>query len=352
MLKYPRSPCCTALPALAMGLTACATSGRATQDSGEGFADTGSDGGNTSGSLPNGAGGDDSSGPILITLEDGEADAGRPPKCDDAGHCSCMNIASIGKPGHYGAGNDNTDAFTGWLNTQSSASVDMYMTKPMITPAFLANYDVLIIQWLTDSNSGPYWTFAASEVTALKAWVDAGGGLVTLSGYDSSSQEVTPLNQILSFTDISYNMDDVLGACNGNSLCYCWGNSVPLSGWGATVIGQNITQVGAFHGHSINAASATVDCPNPGSTTAFAVHETVGSGHVVAFADEWVTYTSQWLGTSSATTGTMFTDPNNPCYQKSAAQVFQVPQFWYNVLKFAASATHCKFTIMEPSIIQ
>jgi hypothetical protein len=46
----------------------------------------------------------------------------------------------------------------------------------------------------------------------------------------------------------------------------------------------------------------------------------------------------------------MFTNMYDPCYQKSAAQVFQIPQFWYNAIKYAASSVAC-FTIMNPGII-
>jgi hypothetical protein len=282
----------------------------------------------------------------------GPSDAGRPPRCDDAGHCTCITIASIGLPGHYGApGGDNTDSFTSWLDTQSSASVDMYTTQPAITPAFLAAYDVVILQWMTAGNGGPYWTFSASEVADVEAWVRSGGGIVALSGYDSSSAEVVPLNQLLSFTDISYNMDNVLTTCPNNDPCYCWGNSVPLGGWVSDVIGLNIVQVGASWGRSINPGSATVDCPSPGTSTVFAAHEAIGLGHVVAYTDEWVTYTSQWLGTANANMGAAFTDASSPCYAKSAAEVFQVPQFWYNVLKYAASAAACPLTITNPTVI-
>ena len=137
--------------------------------------------------------------------------------CDEAGQCACVRIASIGLPGHYGVAGDDTTAFTDWLSSKSTATVDMYTTQPTLTPDFLAQYDVLIIQWLTDSNSGPYWSFSSDEVNALQAWVQGGGGLITLSGYDSNSEEVTPLNQLLSFTDISYNPDTVLGTCPGRS---------------------------------------------------------------------------------------------------------------------------------------
>src|SRR5258708_1687943 len=71
-------------------------------------------------------------------------DAGHAPMCDDAGNCSCVNIASIGKPGHYGATGDNTTVFTDWLNSKSSAVVDLYATHPTLTQNFLSKYDVLI----------------------------------------------------------------------------------------------------------------------------------------------------------------------------------------------------------------
>jgi hypothetical protein len=303
-------------------------------------------------------GGDDSGGFVTTDPRANGSDAGRPPKCDDAGNCSCINIASIGRPAHYGVAglnSDNTNAFTDWLNANSSASVDMYMTHPTITADFLAKYDVLLIQWLTDSNTGPYWTFSDDEINTLKKWVNDGGGLITLSGYDMNAEEVTPLNRLLSFTDISYDKDNVLPGCamdGGTSLCYCWGNPVPLGGWMPGPIGQNVTQVGAFYGRSIRPGNATVDCSDPATSKVYAAHEVVGKGHVFAYTDEWVTYSSQWLGTSSVNASAMYTDPNNPCYMKSAADVFQVPQLWYNVIKWEASGTQCIFKIRDPGIIQ
>jgi hypothetical protein len=265
-----------------------------------------------------------------------------------------VRIASIGQPAHYGVAgpnSDNTTALTTWLNSKSSAAVDMYVTHPVLTAGFLGKYDVLIVQWLTDSNTGPYWTFGDDEVAALGTWVNEGGGLITLSGYDSNPEEVVPLNRLLSFSDISYNMEDVLAACpaSGSNLCYCWGNSVPLGGWTAGPIGKNVTEVGALHGRSINPGSAMVDCSD--ASHVYAAHEVVGKGRVAAYTDEWVTYSSQWLGTSPVNNAAMYTDRNNPCYGKSAASVFQVPQFWYNVIGWAAS-TKCMFTIQDPGIIQ
>jgi hypothetical protein len=269
-----------------------------------------------------------------------DSKAPRPQRCDDAGRCTCFNIASIGLPGHTGFQNgmDSTTAFTDYLNAQSSANVDMFTTRPTLDATFLAQYDVLIIQWLVDGVSGEdgtgYWTFSADEIQALDTWVKAGGGLITLSGYDAQAQEVTPLNQIVQgVTDMSYGTTDVLG--NVSSSNYCLGESDPLGGWvQSTPLGKYISEVGAFHGRPITAgAKAVVDCTD--GSNVYAAHEDVGQGHVFAYADEWVTYTSQWFGI----------DAGGNCADASANVVYQVPQFWYNAISYASQATQCPFML-------
>jgi hypothetical protein len=320
--------------ALAVTVAACAATGSHSPSTGEspGAGPSGDDtGGSPMGTFATEAG----------TPEDGKAP--RAQRCDDAGRCTCFNIASIGLPGHTGfqGGMDSTTAFTDWLNAQSSANVDMYTTRPTLDAEFLAKYDVLIIQWLVDGVSGEdgtgYWTFTPAETQALDTWVKAGGGLITLSGYDAQSQEVTPLNQLVqAVTDMSYGTADVLGTVSASN--YCLGESDPLGGWVQTTpIGKYIDEVGAFHGRPITpGAMATVDCTD--GTNVYAAHEDVGQGHVFAYADEWVTYTSQWFGI----------DAGGNCADASANVVYQVPQFWYNAISYASQATECPFTLAGP----
>ncbi len=339
--SVPRAATLSAL--LAVTVAACAAKG--THDpagigAGPGGDDTGDPGGSSSGG---------SSGSIgTFTNEAGPSEDGkapRPQRCDDAGRCTCFNIASIGLPGHTGFQNgmDSTTAFTDYLNAQSSANVDMYTTRPTLDADFLAKYDVLIIQWLVDGVSGEdgtgYWTFSADEVQALDTWVKAGGGLITLSGYDAQTQEVTPLNQLVQgTTDMSYGTADVLGTVSTSN--YCLGESDPLGGWvQSTPVGKYITEVGAFHGRPITAGpKAVVDCTD--GSNVYAAHEDVGQGHVFAYADEWVTYTSQWFGI----------DAGGNCADASANVVYQVPQFWYNAISYASQATQCPFTLAGPII--
>jgi hypothetical protein len=319
-----------------VAVVACAATGTHDPAAGSGSGPGGSgsgggDPGGSSGSFVNPA----------TAAEDGKAP--RAQRCDDAGRCTCFNIASIGLPGHTGfqGGMDSTTAFTDWLNTQSSASVDIYTARPTLDADFLDRYDVVIVQWLVDGVSGEdgtgYWSFTPAETAALDAWVRAGGGLITLSGYDAQAQEVTPLNQLVqATTDMSYGTADVLGTVSTSN--YCLGESDPLGGWVQTTpIGKHIDEVGAFHGRPINAGSkAVIDCTD--GANVYAAHEDVGQGHVFAFADEWVTYTSQWFGI----------DAGGNCADASADRVYQVPQFWYNAITYASQATACPFTLNAP----
>jgi hypothetical protein len=354
----------------------CATStGNSSFSSGNGI----NGGNNTNNGLGSGVNGsNDSQGLGSINMNTSSADGGRAKRCDDAGHCSCFNIASLGYGGATGAnfgnttgGSDNTAQFISYLNSQSSTTVaqvgcgtDVGCTqpaKPTIDANFLSQYDVLIIQWLTNAetqvvmNGKPvgyqgngYWSLSQDELNALKTWVQGGGGIITLSGYDYQSDEINPVNQILgALTDIQYTTTDTFGMTETGNQYFCLGDSNIVSGWAGApdVLGENISEVGAFHGRAIMAGSnAVVDCRDSNYGVC-AAHEDVGMGHVYVYTDEWVTYTSQWAPT---------TQPANYCNTDGSTAnggfpavqfAYQVPQFWYNAISYASEATMCPFTL-------
>jgi hypothetical protein len=114
-------------------------------------------------------------------------------------------------------------------------------------------------------------------------------------------------------------------------------------------VGAHVKDVGAYEGRSIQSSSASVDSTD--GTSKYAVHEGVGKGHVVVYGDEWITYTGEWTGAATCLNSSSFTNMYDPCYQKSPAQIFQISQFWYNAIKYAASSVSC-FEIRDPSILQ
>jgi hypothetical protein len=236
-----------------------------------------------------------------------------------------------------------------YLNQNSSAAVDLYTSKPMLTSDFLAQYDVIILQGLFDGacdasvnyTNTNLWGFGSDELGALKAWLTAGGGLITLSGFLANSSEVQPVNAVLGAltnNDLVYGTDDV---CSQTGV-YCLGESLPLGGWVQDVIGQSVQEIGCFHGRPIHVASGSqVTIDNQDGQYVYAAHEQIGGGYVMVYEDEWITYTSQWPGGVAGPT----------CEQGCAADaepgaVYQVPRFWQNMINYAASATSCPpFTI-------
>jgi hypothetical protein len=291
--------------------------------------------------------------------------------CDDAGNCPCITVASIGHEGVWGpCSTDTTTAFQDWLNTQSTAKVDTFdATKPTLTADFLAKYDVIVLQWMVANgmkgNDGAPWQFSAAEVSALSDWVNAGGGIVALNGYQATDptqiEDIYATNQLLSFTDIQFNKDIQLTTTPGNS--YCWGGADGLGAsigdggiagtgtWNtSTPIGFHVNAVGALDMRSIKSTTATVDCTD--GTHNYAVHEQIGQGHVVAYGDEWITYSGEWKGRSAdAGTGSCiqasYYTPGDPCYGLTPEYAFQISQLWYNAIVYAASAVQC-FTITVP----
>jgi hypothetical protein len=306
-----------------------------------------------------------------LNLQAGCGNAG-----NDAQSCSCIHIASIGAHGGSGSAADASDmnSWADWLNTESNASVDTFLTKPALvydptntadasnpSELLLNRYDVVVLQWLADvpcvgsmCTASSYWQFSADEQSALAAWVNDGGGIVALSGYDQNSAEVTPINSLLSFTEMQFGTDDVFGNCQlfdggPDSLCYCNNMAAPVGPpWASTPIGANVTQVGAFHGRPVatSGVDAVVDVQD--KQYVYAAHETIGKGHVFVFTDDWVTYANQWLVVGgNAGGGVDYDNPQDPCYQRASGKLFQVPQFWYNVIAFETSGANCAFSLAE-----
>ena len=288
--------------------------------------------------------------------------------CDNNGKCTCINIAEFGKTGAFGAvqGQDGTTAFQQWLNSKSTAQVDVYDTRTTITSDLLSKYQVIILQDLTNvvayGSQSDFWTFGADEVAAVSDWVqNKGGAIISLSGYFSGdAYEISPTNQLLQFSGISYNADDIMQqqdcpintspSAHNSQTCYCWGGSIPISSWNTNEqMTQNITAVGAFRGRSINApAGASIFATFNGMNVAVGVK--IGAGRVFAFADEWVTYNSQWNDSSLNQAESTYSDPYNPCYNQKPSQVFQIPQFWFNSISWCQPVVAKCFKIDEPAI--
>ncbi len=277
----------------------------------------------------------------------------RADRCDDAGVCACMNIASLGRVAHYGANSDSTDAFQAYLNTKSNARMTLLPTRTTITAELLASYDVVLLQALEDSEYIGFWSYGPDEVSALADWVRAGNALIVLTGYGGNPDEVDPANQLLAFAGISYGKGDSFASCPDN-FCYCTDSSIPFTGWTpGAFLGAHLTApnggtgaVGVFHGRPLSCVETPADGPcqvvaSDPQAGPVGVAKQVGKGRVFVWSDEWVTYTSQWGGMSTH---------GADCNGHTAAELYDVPQFWYNVIHWALPDASC-FAILDPIVI-
>lgn len=313
---------------------------------------------NTVGSGPN----------VVINVSSGNAgsansaDGGQMVACTDGVDCECpkTSVAVIGTPGvwDFNSGANSNTAFQDWLTSSSAgtAKVDNFRTKPPLTAAFLAGYNVVILTGLgNDSNNGPFWTFDATEVAAFQDWIsNKGGGVISLTGFSSDSGEVNAKNALLAFSGIAYNTDGPNPPCalvdaSKKEMCSCTVGSLgTVSEWNRTdpiieKLSLGVTLVGMSGGRSIAApADAHVAATSTNGSTVldFLVGKVVGQGRVVVYADEWITYTTLWSGAGIPGT----TIP--ACKDYLPQDRFQTAQLWYNMIHWAQPKATC-FKIVD-----
>lgn len=216
------------------------------------------------------------------------------------GVCDCLRIATIGTVGSAGS----SGVFGTWLDSRSDVGADD-LGSQTLTPELLAPYQILLAQDISARTYGP------DEVAALEAWIRAGGGFMTLTGYGGAS-EPSNINTLLAPTGIQY--------ASGLVLCGC-GFTLPVEGWHPHPVSDGITRLGMDNGYPVMGAG-TVVADQSGNDLLRVVE--LGSGHVIVWADEWISFDSEWTG--------------HPDYQ--------VERFWLNALKWLSPPTVCQVPIL------
>lgn len=301
----------------------------------------------------------------------------RPKVCDATGqNCKCINLASFGAraSGSYGVGTDgkpsSTSAFETWLAEKSNATVTFELAYKPWTPEYLAGFDVILLQDLRT------WNVTASDVQNLADWVNQGGGLISLNGYmNNDDAEVTATNKVLSFTGMSYLGGGPSGSVpsaqcgenskllcpkpNGAACCYCWNHIMPITDWTpGHPVAKDIKAVGAMMGRQVSPGDATVIATY--DTKPVAASKEIGTGKALVWCDEWVTYTSSWVG-GYVPANLAQMQPEQlqyeQCYSTTLGQwltadvALQSKQFWYNAILHVSPPTECDFVIKEPEVI-
>jgi hypothetical protein len=227
------------------------------------------------------------------------------------GVCDCLKIATLGYPGKWGEEN----VFESWLAGKTNEGA-VSLGARTLTAEVLAPFQVIVAQDVRKGSAGSQGigngigrTYSDSEVSALKNWVNRGGGLMTVIGYTTLDiSEPSNANLLLAPFGMSYEPVVIL---NGGK------STVAVSHWAKHPISEGVRSVGINAGYPVEGGALLAWEPSPGKWDVGRVAE-FGSGRVFVWGDEWITYSKQW----SADT--------------------QVERFWLNAIQWLTSAGRCQ----------
>ena len=250
----------------------------------------------------------------------------------------CPPTATIGITGPWGATFSNGSsgtvvtngdaAFLNWLPTRGSNCVVQNLDisgNNYLTAARLAPYQIIIVLDLyhtqADKNSffnqkltntgypaypGTQRTLLASEVNAVKDWVNSGGGLMTTIGTTNTAAEMANANLLLNPFGVAYSVTDV-NILSGNSTVTTFATTAPIASWitaGITTLrvagavgieglaGGNLPN--NSNTFSLYATSSYYSRAGSGTYDLGVAKIVNGSGRVNVWCDDAITYDVAW----------------------------------------------------------
>jgi hypothetical protein len=240
----------------------------------------------------------------------------------DEGHdgvCDCLNIATIGEIGPWSNGGD---VFAAWLDARTPQGA-VALDDQVLTPDVLAPFEIVVALHVdtTDVASNhqtahAHHQFSSDEVAAFSDWVNKGGGAMTTIGYTSDeAHEVLNVNSLLSPLGLAYSTTklDLDGT---------------ITDWTAHPVTTGISSIAIHNGVEPDGKNGTTLARDPSGRVALQVAEP-GSGRVVVWGDEWITYDSEWADVKGQ----------------------QVELFWLNILKYLSPPKTCQVPI-PPGVVK
>jgi hypothetical protein len=214
------------------------------------------------------------------------------------GICDCLRIGIIGSPGS----NPSAD-FQAWLQARGTTVERTHTTAgEAFDAALLAKYDVLIFDRLPRE-------YTAEEADKLKAWMEARGGFVTMTGYTGAPAPDFYTNALLAPIGLEYQAGLYTQPVTifANHPVTAGLTSVTFAG------GYLVKDLGGNGG--TNTAIGSISA----GPVAFA-HER-GNGRAVVWGDEWIEFDSEW---------------------KSLPEI---EQLWVNMIAWVGPQDSCQVTV-------
>ena len=187
------------------------------------------------------------------------------------GICDCLRIGIIGSPGSNPSAN-----FQAWLQARGTTVERTHQTAGETFDAALLNkYDVLIFDRLPRE-------YTSDEANTLKAWMEARGGFVSMTGYTGAAAPDFYTNTLLAPLGLQY-----IPGLQSEPVTIFAMHPVTVGLTSVTFAGGYLVQdLGGNGGKNTAIGSISV------GPVAFA-HER-GNGRAVVWGDEWIEFDSEW----------------------------------------------------------
>jgi hypothetical protein len=218
--------------------------------------------------------------------------------------CAHLNIGILGNPGSNPSSN-----FQAWLEARGTTVQRIQTTADVpLTAADLAVFDVVVLDLLTRD-------YTADEAAVFAAWVSAGGGFASMSGYKDDPTQDWHANSLLAPLGLAY------------ALPRSWG---PVTQFAAHPITAGLTSVTFTGGYVISDLGGDTSTRTPiaflAGTPANVVGSAVqmGAGHGFVWGDEWIEFDSEW------------------------SAMPQIPQLWLQVFTWISPPSRCMLTGIGP----
>ena len=213
------------------------------------------------------------------------------------GICDCLNIALLGNQG----ANPSAE-FQDWLEAQGT-EVDRISVNPaeVLDKATLNKYDIIILDYLVRS-------YTLEEQAAVQTWVEAGGGMMAMTGFTNSQFVADRPNSLFKPMGLTYNTSK--GFFSG-----------PITSFAPHEITKDLTSISFYGGLFVDIVEDGVGVNKVIMTLPqgpVGVVQDRGVGRLFMFGDEWVEFDSEWK--------------NIP----------QIKQFWVQTLSFLGPKESCQ----------
>lgn len=212
--------------------------------------------------------------------------------------CTRVNIGILGNPGMNASSN-----FQRWLEARGTnvqrfqTTVDVPLTAEALKP-----FDVVILDWAPRN-------YTADEAAIFGAWVAAGGGVASMTGYDDNTTDDWRVNSLLSQLGLAYRGDRV------------WG---PVMDFAANPITAGLTSVTFTGGYPVADLGSGTSTLTPlafvsanGARVPVAYAVQMGTGHAFVWGDEWIEFDSEW------------------------SALPQIPKLWLQIFSWIAPGDRC-----------